>query len=312
MKSAVVEHSIDYAATASLGMEAFASPHVVFDPDHLRWFYNDAFSLGTKVIALENDGQKVGQIAVVRQKLRIDGVDHVAGQLCDLFITKPHRSKKSMAMLYDEVERQFEAEGIRFGLGMPNEKAIRVNEHFFKLKPYLRMQIRLGISPMALFRKANLTTPFDPYHREDILKLLHPYATAATENGLPWDAEGLFKRLLGRKFRYALHTSDYGLLISSPRVSRSFGYTCLAGFFPKTGKKLSSSQARKLTADACAYWRQPLFAYAGLNGAVERLPGFCLPDRARPSPMLLQMRDFTPTQAPVRLDRFQLLDFDFA
>jgi hypothetical protein len=42
------------------------------------------------------------------------------------------------------------------------------------------------------------------------------------------------------------------------------------------------------------------------------LPGLRLPDRIRPSPMLLQLRDFKPGAKPVELDRFQLLDFDFA
>jgi Acetyltransferase (GNAT) domain len=312
MLTAAPEININHDETASLAMEAFASPHVVFDPEHLRWFYNDAFSMGAQVIALHHDDHKVGQIAMVRQKLRINGVDHIAGQLCDLFILKQYRSKRNIAMLYNEVEKHFIAEGVRFGLGMPNEKAIRVNEHYFKLMPFLKMEIRLGMAQTAILRKPKLTTPFDPYPRDKILKLLEPFETASIENGLPWDAQSLYKRLLGRKFRYAIHTNDAGLLISSPRVSRSVGYTCLAGFFPRTGQKLSAKDARRLTTDACAYWRQPLFAFAGMNTSVEKIPGIRLPTRARPSPMLLQMRDFAPSSQPIHLDRFQLLDFDFA
>ncbi len=312
MLTAAPENNINHAETASLAMEAFASPHVVFDPEHLRWFYDDAFSMGTNVIALTQDGAKVGQIAMVRQKVRIDGVDHIAGQLCDLFIIKKHRTKRNIALLYNEVEKEFIKEQVRFGLGMPNVKAIRVNEHFFKLKPHLSMQIRLGLAPTALMKGPRFTTPFDPYHREDILKLLAPFETSTTENGLPWNAESLFKRLLGRKFRYALHVTKSGLLISSPRVSRSIGYVCLAGYFARTGLKVTAADARKLAVDACAYWRQPLFAYAGMNANVERLPGWALPNKFRPSPMLLQLRDFYPQQSAVAFDRFQLLDFDFA
>lgn len=312
MPVAAVEARVNHAETASLAMEAFASPHVVFDPDHLRWFYDDAFSLGTKVVALTHEGRKVGQIAMVRQKMRIDGAEHVAGQLCDLFIVKQHRSKASIAMLYDEVERQFRAEGVRFGLGMPNNKAISVNEHFFKLMPFLRMQIRMGASPTSLLRQSSGTTAFDPYHADEIKALLRPFATAASENGLPWDEESIFKRLLGRKFRYALHTTDTGLLISSPRVSRSLAYTCLAAFFPRTGTRIAAGDVRALVRNACAYWRQPVFAFAGINTGLEAMPGIRLPDRLRPSPMLLQLRDFRPQEGGVRLDRFQLIDFDFA
>jgi hypothetical protein len=37
-----------------------------------------------------------------------------------------------------------------------------------------------------------------------------------------------------------------------------------------------------------------------------------LPDKFRPSPLLVQLRDFKPDRKPLRLDRFELIDFDLA
>jgi hypothetical protein len=312
MPVAASESNINYDETASLAMEAFASPHVVFEPAHLRWLYNDAFSLGANVIALQHEGRKVGQMSVVRQKLKIDGVDYLAGQLCDLFILKEHRSKQSLATLFDEIERQFKRDGMRFAIAMPNKKAVGINEYFFQMTTHMVLPVRLGFVPSFFVRHSGSTIPFDPHHRADIVGLLKPFETATCENGLSWTAEGLFQRLLGRKFRYGLHIAKTGFLISSPRMSRSVGYVCLAGYFAKTGEKVSAADARQLAVEACAYWRKPLFAYAGVNAAVERMPGFVLPAQARPSPLIVHLRDFHPEQGKFKLDRFQLLDFDFA
>jgi hypothetical protein len=37
-----------------------------------------------------------------------------------------------------------------------------------------------------------------------------------------------------------------------------------------------------------------------------------LPAKFRPSPLLVQLRDFKPERQPLRLDRFELIDFDLA
>jgi hypothetical protein len=59
-------------------------------------------------------------------------------------------------------------------------------------------------------------------------------------------------------------------------------------------------------------WREPLFVYPGVNAAIKHLPGWHIPYRFRPSTMLVQLRDFRPDKPPIRFDRYQPLDFDFA
>jgi hypothetical protein len=59
-------------------------------------------------------------------------------------------------------------------------------------------------------------------------------------------------------------------------------------------------------------WRRPLFVCAGLNNALAAMPGLPIPQRLRPSLMLMQLRDFAPEESKVAFDRYELIDFDFA
>ena len=111
------EAEVDYAQTAALGTAAFENPSIVLSGDHLKWFYEKSFSRGATVIRLEEDGRKVGQIAMVNQLVVIDGKEEDASQLVDLFIEKSHRGKRALTMLYAEVEKQFNAQKIRFAFG---------------------------------------------------------------------------------------------------------------------------------------------------------------------------------------------------
>jgi Acetyltransferase (GNAT) domain len=306
------EIEVDYARTAALGTAAFENPSIVLSGDHLKWFYEKSFSRGATVIRLDEDGTKVGQIAMVNQLVVIDGKEEYASQLVDLFIEKSHRGKRALTMLYAEVERQFAAQKIRFAFGMPNAKAVRVNEHFFQLKPYLALQVRMGVSLPLTAAKAKTSIKFGPELKKGIVALGDRFATPSDENGLKWDGEKLFNRLCAKKFQYALHATENLLLISSPRETRGVKYTLLCGFLRNPSGKPKSADVRSVTRSACAIWGRPLFVYAGHYAALPHIPGFSLPKRIHHSPMLLQVRDFFPERSAFGMDRFQLIDFDFA
>ena len=70
---AEVETSVDYAETAQLANDAFAE-HGAFSAEHLRWLYERSFSEGSTVVSLRANGRKVGQFAMVRQKVVTGGV----------------------------------------------------------------------------------------------------------------------------------------------------------------------------------------------------------------------------------------------
>jgi hypothetical protein len=306
------EQVVNYEETARLATEAFASLNHIIMPERLRWFYERCFSLGATVIALRDGDRKVGQIAMVRQTLRLNGQDESAAQLVDLFICKEFRGKERLRQLYAEVERQFVKQDIRFAIGMPNAKALGVNEYFFNLKPFLKLPFSMGVTIPLPPRRDIQSSSFDPTTKSLALSLLAGYGSSPAESGVLWDPARLFERLCNYDREYGIHTLDGVLLISSPRSSRGVTYTLLCGFTTRGGAEASRATTGRLIRDACRMWKRPLFAYAGINSKLAAPPGIVLPDKFRPSPLLVQLRDFKPDRKPLRLDRFELIDFDLA
>jgi hypothetical protein len=310
--TAECEQIVNYEETARLATEAFASSNLVIMPERLRWFYERCFSLGATVIALRDGGRKVGQIAMVRQTLRVDGQEESAAQLVDLFISREFRGKERLRLLYAEVEKQFIKQDIRFAIGMPNAKALGVNEHFFNLKPFLRLPFSMGVAIPVPLRQGLLSFRFDPSNKNQILSLFAGFRSSPEENGVIWDEAKLFERLCSYKREYGIHVLDDVLLISSPRSSHGINYTLLCGFMTRRGAASTPIVVRRVVRAACRLWGRHLFVYAGVNSKLSSAPGIVMPTKIRPSPLLVQLRDFKPERKPLHLDRFQLLDFDLA
>jgi hypothetical protein len=305
------EPQVDYVATAELMTSAFALGEPI-PPERLEWLYNRSFSSGTTVIALRDGQRKVGQIAMVRQTLQLNGERETAAQLVDLFIIPGYRGRQSLKLLYDEVERQFGEQKIRFGIGMPNAKALGVNAHFFQLQPYLTLPFSVGMSLSKQVSGDGLSFQFDPLDRSRLLPLLAQFGSADTDNGLVWNETRLFERLSRPAKQYGIHVFGNLLLISSLRRSRGIDHTLLCGLLVRPGHRASQAELDQAVRAACLMWGRRLFVYVGVNNKLPRLPGLILPERVRPSPMLVQLRDFRPDKAPLQLDRYELIDFDFA
>lgn len=310
------EDRVDYEETARLANRVFGATKSSFEARQLQWFYERCFSQGAAVIALRHDGLKVGQMAMVRQTIMTGGRAEAAVQLVDLFVLPEHRGRRSLEQLFGAVEEECVAQDIRFAIGMPNAVATGVNEFFFKLQPFLRMPLCMGVAlPFGASwptRRTPVSYRFDRTDKSRSLELFARFRTSADINGQPWDETSLFDRLCGYKQQYGVHALDDLLLISSPRLSRGISYTLLCGFLTSAGTTADPGAVRALVHSACAMWRRRVFAYAGVNSGLASLPGIRLPDGIRPSPLLVQLRDFKPDREPLRLDRFQLLDFDFA
>jgi hypothetical protein len=310
--TAECERIVNYEETAQLATAAFASPNVTFMPERLRWFYERCFSSATTVIALRDRDRKVGQIAMVRQTLRVDGREESAAQLVDLFISKEFRGRERLRLLYAEVERQFIKQDIRFAIGMPNAKALGVNEHFFNLRPFLRLPLSMGVALPVPPVQDLLSFRFDPLNKSQSLSLFAGYTSSPDENGVIWDETKLFERLCCYQREYGIHVLDDVLLISSPRSSHGMNYTLLCCFLTRRGVEAPSSVVRRVVRAACRLWGRHLFVYAGVNSKLSFPPGIVMPTKVRPSPLLVQLRDFKRDRKPLRLDRFQLLDCDLA
>jgi Acetyltransferase (GNAT) domain len=309
--TAECEPHVNYVATAEMMTLAFAVAEQI-PPEQLEWLYNRSFSSGTTVIALRDGQQKAGQIAMVRQTLQLNGESETAAQLVDLFIAPGYRGKQSLKLLYDEVGRQFVEQKIRFAIGMPNAKALGVNAHFFQLQPYLTLPFSVGMSWSKQISGDGLSFQFDQRDRNRLLPLLAQFSTTDTDNGLVWNETKLFDRLSRPSKKYGIHVFGNLLLISSLRRSRGIDHTLLCGFLVRPGHCASQSELDSAVRAACLMWGCRLFVYVGVNNKLPRPPGLVLPQRIRPSPMLVQLRDFRPDKAPLRLDRYELIDFDYA
>lgn len=304
------ERAVDFIKTARLKTEAFASPGMTFDPAQMRWLYERCFSEGSTVVALRSGERKVGQIAMLRQTVMVNGKAERAAQIVDFFLSPAFRGRENIRKLYDEVGRQFEQQDIRFAIGIPNAKALGINARFFKLMPFQQLPLRMGFAlPLASTRDV-VSFRLAPDTAMTCAGLFSDYATPRDQNGLPWDAPRLIERLSGPGREYGVHATSDLLLISSPRQSRGIPYTMLSALFTRSGAMSSAGSVGRVVAAACRMWGRPLHAYVGLNSHVPALPGIALPIRMRPSPLLVQVRDFKPSGAPLRLDRFQVLDFD--
>jgi GNAT superfamily N-acetyltransferase len=306
-----VEDAVDYDLTARIATEAFAQDEIHFSAERIKWLYERSFGEGTTVLAVIEDGRKIGQISLVHQRVSLDGEIYPAIQLVDLFVLQAHRSAALIRRIYKEVERVCTSRNIRFVVTVPNDKSMRLNERFMKVAPFLHLQVRAGISfGWPRRSKLKFSGAFKSMSGLQAVKLFERFCGPAIENGLHWDAETLFSRLDDPTGDYAVHATDDLLLISSARRSKGVMHTMLCGFFARPDASIDNAAVRQVIRAACRHWKLPLFVYAGMNKRLPALPGIALPARLR-APMLVQLRDFEGDGSAVRFDRFQMIDSDF-
>lgn len=299
----------DYEATARLADEGFGKPSPSFDAERLRWLYTAAFAGGSTTLALSDGSRKVGQVVLLHHHVRSAGGTSDAISLVDLFILKAFRSREAIERLYADVERFCLDRGIRFVLAVPNGKAAGVNARFLRLQSFLTLDIRAGVALPVPWGSAAVSGEAGRMGRaacEDLFRGFLP----ATGDGLSWSAATLWPRLQDPAARYGVHATADLLVISSRRVTRGLPHTLLCAMMARPGARVARADVTRLTSAACALQGRPPFVYVGLNTAVP-LPGWRLPARLRPSPMIVQCRDLTATQGPPPFERFELLDFDF-
>lgn len=312
MTTVLEEDAVDYELTARIATEAFAPNNVHFSAERIKWLYERGFGRGTTVLAAIEGGKKIGQVALIGQEICVDGEICPAIQLVDLFILQPYRSAQLVRRLYRQVERVCAERHIRYILALPNEKSLLLNARFLKLKPLLSLPIRAGMSLGQPNRPKKINSSLlNSMTREQAVELLSGFDCPANENGLRWRGDTLFNRLDDPTRDYAVHATKDLLLISSPRKAGSISYTVLCGFFVRPQAVISHGDVEELVRAACRFWTHAVFVYAGVNGRLPKLPGIALPARLKRS-ILVQLRDLRHEAQKVRLDRFQLIDSDFA
>ncbi len=310
MLTVASETIVDWEETARLATEAFDDA-VPFDPERLRWTYETCFAEGAEVVTLRAGGTKVGQLVVLRHAINVDGRREPAGLFVDLFVVKKHRSREAVALLFGEAERRFRELGIRFALGMPNERSLPHNVELFGMKTVEVLPLHMGV----MFGRSDpevVTRSMSDLSESEAAELLAPHVDPDRDRCVPWDAECLARRISGPGHAYALHLLDDAVAISSPRRSRGIPHALICGFFARRPDRVASDDLGRLVRAACSHWRRPIFAYCGFDHLLAILPGVVLPRMVRPSPLLVQMRDFKMNEEIPRLTRYQMIDSDFA
>jgi len=311
MITVLEEGAVDFETTARIATEAFGSKDVGFSAPRMKWLYERGFGQGSAVVAAFADGKKIGQIVLLHQKVYLDGQPVIATQLIDLFILKDHRSPGLVRRLYQEVERLCEVGGIRIIFTLPNPISAPLNARFLKVRPFLSLPLRIGVS-FGWPRRARVlvSARVKTMSRDEAIERLSPFATPVGENGLHWDAASLFDRISDPTCDYAVHATADLLLVSSSRKTRGISHALLCGFFARPDAVIVSGDINALIHTACHHWKHRVFVYAGINKSLPRLPGFAIPARYR-QPILVQLREINSDGAELNFDRFQLTDSDF-
>jgi GNAT acetyltransferase-like protein len=306
------ERAVDFERTARVATEAFGSKDVTFSASRMKWLYERAFGQGSAVVSAFDGDEKVGQIVMLHQNVYLEGEPVIATQLIDLFVLPAYRSPTLVRRIYDEVARLCEANQIRIVLTLPNEKSAPLNARFLKLRPFLLLAVRAGVS-LGPPRRARLqlSAAVRTMSRDEALERLSAFATPPSENGPHWDAATLFERISDPTRDYAVHATPDLLLVSSTRKTRGINHVLLCGFFARPGAVVTSGDTGTLVRAACRLWKHRVFVYAGINNGLPRLPGIAIPARYR-QPILVQLRDIHSERVESSFDRFQLTDCDFA
>jgi hypothetical protein len=305
------EPRVDFAATARMASAAFGRS---FTPAALEWLYRDAFSQGAIVIGVSTAERKVGQLVLLRQTIRHRGGLHQGVLVVDQCVEADHRSGPLMIRIYREGMTQCRAEGIRFMLGVPNATAAPVVERFAKAPPCHRLEARIGLG-LGSARRVILSRNLDRLDAAEVLALFEARLAHQQGDGIAWTAETLLRRLGNARHRYGVEATPNVLMLSRPARMSGLPALCILGLFVRPGCETAGSEIRGAIAAACRRSLRPVFVYAGLNPAIDAVPGFVVPAALRRSPLTLHIRDDGPA-APdrattTRFDRYELIDFDY-
>ena len=95
------EKSVDYELTARIAAEAFGSKGGNFSAERMRWLYQRSFGEGSAILAVFDEGIKVGQIGLIHQTSGSNGKSGIAVIiLVELFILQSYRSAQSVRRIY--------------------------------------------------------------------------------------------------------------------------------------------------------------------------------------------------------------------
>lgn len=300
-----LEVALDFDATAKLARDSFDGKDTGFSADYLRWLYEVGFGGDTTIIKASKDGAKIGQMVLLWHDIRLNGRTTKCAQLVDLFVVPEHRSYEVTRKIYAAAAGAIRERPGSSIIAMPNPKATPLNKRFLKLSATQELEIRAGFAS-PLFRGPKVTSARHNEERgTDATIGLEDYLSGGGDQVL-WTQDTLRRRLANPKFQYAIHRTGNACMITSLRKVRNIPMFLICAIFAKRSPE-PGEVASLLWAGAKTH-KWPIYVHLGFHSEFSA-PGRLLPDRLRPSPMMLQTGGI-PDDA--HLCRFESLDFDFA
>lgn len=300
-----LEVALDFDATAKLARDSFDGKDTGFSADYLRWLYEVGFGGDTTIIKASKDGAKIGQMVLLWHDIRLNGRTTKCAQLVDLFVVPEHRSYEVTRKIYAAAAGAIRERPGSSIIAMPNPKATPLNKRFLKLSATQKLEIRAGFAS-PLFRGPKVTSARHNEERgTDATIGLEDYLSGGGDQVL-WTQDTLRRRLANPKFQYVIHRTGNACMITSLRKVRNIPMFLICAIFAKRSPE-PGEVASLLWAGAKTH-KWPIYVHLGFHSEFSA-PGRLLPDRLRPSPMILQTGGI-PDDA--HLCRFESLDFDFA
>lgn len=304
------ELDADLALSADLANASFQRKDVHFTKSYLAWFYNQGFGGSTTIVAAYQDEEKIGQAVILWHPIRIDGKSVQSAQLVDLFVSPKHRSFSVVRAIYAGLERELSAHTALPVITVPNSKSGTLNRRFLKLVDIAIMDIRIGFSLPGLTGIQTESVWFNKENPEETVALISECIENSVASEVIWTAQSMIARLSKPNHHYAIHRSGTLCAITRFGYFRRMPAFLICGLFAGEQVHPQHTEMRHILASASRMHRCPFFVYIGKNSRAP-LPGFAIPDKYRPSPMRLQGK-FEHSLAPIKFDRFETIDFDFA
>lgn len=306
------DEAVDYAETARLANAGFDGKSAKFSEKRVDYLYRRAFGGNTTIVSAMIDGAKIGQAVILWHEVNIGGQQIKSAQIIDLFVLPEHRSFKIVRGIYAKLNELLNAQPDTMIIAVPNTRSVKLNKRFLKLELREKMDIRFGLCmPQSTAKRVHSFWVEDDAPEEPLVEL-NKYL-AVGENVEPaWSAKGMLARLSGGDHKFALHEGDGLLMVTSPRQFRGVPLFLICAIFTEPGYEFQTENLHRLLRSAAFLHRRPCYLYVGINSMLSQLPGYRVPEKYRPSPMQLQLREPQRHNSPVSFDRFEAIDFDFA
>ena len=303
------ERDVTIDATAALLARVFPQAPRVSDSAYLRWLYEES-PFGSVIEANLDDALgRAGHYALVPIDLSVDGVPRAGALSLNTAVDERARGGGVFVQLATEAIDAAQRHGVQTVLGVANTNSTPgfLRRLSFELVSPLPATVLLPLPGRRHRVRSGWADDGASVHDGTVAglgRLLDPPARGVART---WTPAALRWRLSSPGARYALHRSEHALLVTTAERHKGVTVAVLLKTFSAT--RLGVAERRALVRAACRLHRAPIALHVGINDTAP-FRGAPLPERLRPSPLNLIVRQLGAQPSVSSIARFELLDFD--